>query len=212
MNLLKFSIQEKYAEEDLVLLTKMDISIPLKTQNLKHRMRNFAGITRRGFGLDSLLYLSLKGVAEHIESKERNYGYEFRQEKLFSGIFLDKINWRVHRFLDSCAQGNDTKIDTAKLEFNDLLEQIKLREYMTKILIWIRKLVKSANSAQKDKVVNDDGNGGGHRDSSPGRGGQKWRQFQDSDRHSHSIINSNMIDACRLGNMQLRDVFNPSNI
>ena len=39
-NLLKLAVQEKYDSQDLILLPKMDISIPMKTSDLKHLMKN----------------------------------------------------------------------------------------------------------------------------------------------------------------------------
>ena len=42
-NLLKLAVQEKYDSKDLILLTKMDISIPMKTSDLKHQMKKNQG-------------------------------------------------------------------------------------------------------------------------------------------------------------------------
>ena len=90
-NLLKLAVQEKYDTADLILLTKMDIAIPMKSQELKHHMI-FSGIAGRMLGKDSMSHNSLQRITEHIESKEISYNYEFRQEKLFGGNFLDRIN------------------------------------------------------------------------------------------------------------------------
>ena len=94
--LLKLAVQEKYDAQDLILLTKMEISIPLKTQDLKHHMRNIAGLAGRCFGDNSLIYQKLQEVEKHIEQKENSYTHKFRKEKLFGGHFLDKIHWRIH--------------------------------------------------------------------------------------------------------------------
>ena len=58
-NLLKLVVQEKYEQEDLVLLTKMHITIPFKTQDLKHHVRNLAGIVGRCFRCDSMICVRL---------------------------------------------------------------------------------------------------------------------------------------------------------
>ena len=121
-NLLKLAVQEKCEQEELILLTKMNITIPLKTQDLKHRMRNFVGIFGRYFVSDSMMYINLQEVAEYIDNKENNYKYEFNQEKLFGDYFLDKIHWRIHRFLDSCPSGDVARVNTSKLEFKDMTE------------------------------------------------------------------------------------------
>ena len=141
-NLLKLAVQEKYDQQDLVLLTKMDIAIPMQTQELKHQVKNIAGLAGRCFGDSSILYASIKTVADHIDRKENSYSHEFRQEKFFGGHFLDKLHWRIHRFLDSCAHGDPERVDTDKLDFSDMMQQIECREYNTKVPIWIRKLVK----------------------------------------------------------------------
>ena len=64
---------------------------------------------------------SLIEVAEHIERKETAYNYELKQEPLFVGNFWDKLSWRFHRFLDSCAFGDVSKIDFKKLDFSDMM-------------------------------------------------------------------------------------------
>ena len=56
-----------------------------------------------------------------------SYNYEFRQKKLFGGICMDKVKWRLHRYFDSYASGDVTEIDTAKLDFSDILEQVERR-------------------------------------------------------------------------------------
>ena len=65
----------------------MDISIPLKTQDLKYHMRNITGLAGRCFGDNSLLFQKLSKVGDRIELKENSYNHEFRQEKLFGGHF-----------------------------------------------------------------------------------------------------------------------------
>jgi len=141
-NLLKLSVQAKYDTAELILLEKMDIAILMKPQELKYHMKNISGIPGRMLGKDSMAHNSLKRITEHIESKVISYNYEFHQEKLFGGKLLDRINWHFHRSLDSCTSGDVTDIDTAKLDFTDMLEQVERREYHTKVPAWIRKLMK----------------------------------------------------------------------
>ena len=69
-DLLKLAVQTKYSDTDVILLTKMYIQIPMKTQDLRHHMKNIAGLGGCWFGQDSLIYQDMKDVAEHIESKE----------------------------------------------------------------------------------------------------------------------------------------------
>ena len=38
-NLLKLAVQEKFDEKDLVLLTKMDVTIPMKVPCLRHHIK-----------------------------------------------------------------------------------------------------------------------------------------------------------------------------
>ena len=104
-HLLNPVVQEKYDNDDLLLLTKMDITILTKTTDLKHQVENITGCAGRCLGEDSMARTILKRVVSHIENKETSYNYEFKQEKLFGGNFLDRINWWFHIFLDSCASG-----------------------------------------------------------------------------------------------------------
>ena len=43
------------------------------------------------------------------------------------------INWRMHRFFDSCASGDVASIDIKKLEFDDIMDQVERREYNCKV-------------------------------------------------------------------------------
>ena len=86
-DLLKLAVQDKFNNKDLVLLTKMSITIPLKTQDLKHHFKKIAVLSGLCLGSDSLLFQNLQDVVKHIEEKELSYDYEFRQERLFGGNF-----------------------------------------------------------------------------------------------------------------------------
>ena len=68
-NLLKLAIQENYDNTDLILLTKMEIPIAMKTPELKHAMKNILGLAGRILGQYFIAHSSLKGVADHIEKK-----------------------------------------------------------------------------------------------------------------------------------------------
>ena len=207
-NLLKLAVQEKYDTADLILLTKMDIAIPMEPQELKHHMKNFTGMAGRLLGEDSMAHSSLTAITAHIEANETSYNYEFRQEKLFGGNFLDRVNWRFHRFLGSCTNGDAKNIDTAKLDFTDMLEQIERREYHTKVPSWIRKIMKKKEKKSSDRDTKRHGGGGG------GGGEEKTRrQFgTDSDR-SKKIANAHPQEDCTLKiTEQFRDLFHPGNI
>ena len=132
-NLFKLAVQDKYDKHDVVLLTKMDISIPMKASDLKHHAKNFAGMAGRMFGQTSVQHHKLKQIQIHIEEREVSYNYEFKQDPLFGGNFLDRVNWRYHRFLDSCASGDPDAIELDKLDFSDMLQQVERREYNSKV-------------------------------------------------------------------------------
>ena len=57
-NLVKLTIQQKYDSQDIIKLTKMDVMIPMISQDIRHQLKNFTGIVGRCFGSDSLLYKS----------------------------------------------------------------------------------------------------------------------------------------------------------
>ena len=56
----------------------MDITIPMKTQELKHHIKNFSARAGTCIGQKSIVYESLLEVAEHIKKKETAYNYEFK--------------------------------------------------------------------------------------------------------------------------------------
>ena len=212
-NLLKMAVQDKFEAEDLILLTRMDITIPMKTQELKHHIKNFAACAGRCLGQRSIAYDSLLEVAEHIEKKETAYNYEFKQEPLFGGNFLDKLSWRFHRFLDSCAFGDESKIDSKKLVFADMMEEVERREYTGKTPAWIRKLTKKKEEKSRAGTGSESGHRGHNGHSSNGR--PTRRQFnggEDSDRNRR-IQNPHMKEEHKLRpNEQLRDLFHPGNV
>ena len=157
-DLLKLVVQEKYDKQDLMLLTKMEVSIPMTAQDLRHHVKNIAGLAGRCLGQSSAIHIALRLLAEHIEDNENEYNYEFHQESLFGGHLLDKIHWRVHKFFDSCARGDEGKIDLGKLNFTEM--QIEQRDWITKIPSWIRKLTKRKESKDKDTYTQTSGEGG----------------------------------------------------
>ena len=91
-NLLKLAVQDNFYEKDLVLLTKTDVTIPMKVPCLKHHFNNYSGCAGRILGKHSQAHCSLKEFSMHIEAKETSYQYEFKQDKLFVDSLLDKVN------------------------------------------------------------------------------------------------------------------------
>ena len=55
-NLLKMVIQEKLDNKDLKLLTKMEVTIPMKTSELRHHVKKIRGCAGRLLGQKSLAY------------------------------------------------------------------------------------------------------------------------------------------------------------
>ena len=70
----------------------MDVTILVRSQDLKHHIKNLAGLAGRCLGQEAILHKNLKELNFHIEDHEISYNYEFRQERLFGGHFLDKIH------------------------------------------------------------------------------------------------------------------------
>ena len=65
-DLSKLAVQTKYSEDDVTLLTMVDITILMKAQKLKHRVKNIAGLAGSYFGPKFLLHQKLKDVAEYV--------------------------------------------------------------------------------------------------------------------------------------------------
>ena len=98
-----------------MLLTKMEVSILMTAQDLRHHVKNLTGLAGSCLGQSSAIHIALRLLVEYIEDNENEYNYEFRQESLFGGHFLDKIHWRIHKFFNSCARGDEEKIDLGNL-------------------------------------------------------------------------------------------------
>jgi hypothetical protein len=214
-NLLKLAIQEKFEQSDRALLTKMEVAIPLTTLDLRHHLKNFTGLVGRVLGQGSLAFLSLRAVVEHIDENEISYNFEFRHDKFFGGTFLDKINWRFHRFLDSCANGDHTKIKLQKLDFLDMTEGVESREFFGKTPVWITRLTKKQEQKYTTNENLGSGGGGGERRGGGSNGYErKRRQFeQGGGEPKKRIFNPQKNEACLLrSDERLRDIFHPGNV
>ena len=100
----------------------MDMSIPMKALDQKNHVKIFKGCVGRIFRGSSMIFKSLETIQNHIEDNETRYDYEYKQEELFGGSFLDRVNWRIHWFLSSRAGGNEENMDTKKLKFDNMME------------------------------------------------------------------------------------------
>ena len=83
-------------------------------------------------GSDSIMYTSLTDLYNHMKRHNMSYSFEFRNEKLFGGNFLDRLHYRVQRFLESCASGETRSINLKHLDFDDMKQSIERREYYSK--------------------------------------------------------------------------------
>ena len=120
-DLLKLAVKFKYSDEDVTMLTKMEITVPMKTQDLRQHVKNIIGLATIRFGRDSMLFHCLKELEIHIDYNEISYSYEFLQDIMFGWNLLDRIHWRMYRFFDSCAHGEKSKIDLERLNFSDMM-------------------------------------------------------------------------------------------
>jgi len=195
----------------------MDVTIPMTAQNLRHQLRNLATVAGRCLGQDSIIYGSLLKIQEHTENHEVSYQFKFKNYSLFDGTLLDKINWWIHRFLESCAHGTVSKIKKSKLKFDDIMEQIEQRDYNSKSPARITGLTKK-RELQKDTDNNTDTGGNSGNFNSGGRNGggggkeKHHRTFQPWD-DSKKVSNNNQCDSCKLhSNERFRDIFHPGNI
>ena len=84
----------------------------MKTSILKHLVKIFKGCVGHIFWGSSMIFKSLETLQNHIEDNETRYYYKYKQEKFFGDSFLDRMNWRIRRFLDSCAGGDEENMDT----------------------------------------------------------------------------------------------------
>lgn len=61
-DLLKLAVQKKYDSADIEPLTKIEVSIPMKFQELHQYLKNVAGVAGRCMVSDSILYNSLMSL------------------------------------------------------------------------------------------------------------------------------------------------------
>ena len=195
-DLLRVAVQTKFSDRDVTVLTKMDVSVPMNTRDLEHHVKNWSGLAGLCFGEGCLLHQALVEVSEHIRKREVAYNYEFRQERLFGGSFLDRLHWRTHRFLESCAGGDPGKVDLTKLNFSHIMEDVACREFSLKVPSWIQKVMKKLE-----------------RRTPPGGEGNGRRPTQGDGGRAKKISNPDQHDCCRLKEgEQFRFLFHPGNL
>ena len=95
------------------------------TRDLLTHIKNCAGSGGKVIRQLCIISLSLKAVAKHIDTEEVTYNDEYKHDKFVVGIFLERLNWKVHMLLDSCASGEFEKLDLKKLDFADMLESVE---------------------------------------------------------------------------------------
>ena len=114
-----------------------------------------AEVAGRYMGSDLVMYNSFTGLYNHIKRHDMSYSFEFRNDKLFGGNFLDRLHYRVQRFLNSCASGEASSINLKRLDFDDMKDSIERRDYYSKSPICLTKLMKKR--AEEPKKPIDDG-------------------------------------------------------
>ena len=154
-NNLQLALKEKLDAADVTLLTKMEVVIPMTVEQLRHHIRNFAGVIGRLIGQDSQLFINLTVLWKHIEARETRYKYEFRQDKMFGGCFLEEVDWKVHRFLDSCAHGDPAQMIVDHIDFMDLMSLVESRKYVCKAPLWLKRLTKKTTPRVPDEPTSD---------------------------------------------------------
>ena len=53
---------------------------------------------------------------------------------------MEKVDWRVHRFFESCAHGNSSRICLDYADFSNVMTQVEEREFLCKTPMWLKKL------------------------------------------------------------------------
>ena len=182
-NNLQLALKEKLDAADVTLLTKMEVVIPMTVEQLRHHIKNFSGIVGRLIGQDSQLYTNLTILWKHVEARETRYKYEFRQDLMFGGCFLEEIDWKVHRFFDSCAHGDPARIMLDHIDFTEIMNLVESRKYVCKAPLWLKRLTKKTTPRTSENPITES-EGTPHRAS----GRTKRRRFEEkSDRVSVKI-------------------------
>ena len=153
-------------------------------------------------GQDCVLFLSLTKIWRHIEAKETRYKYEFRQDKFFGGSLLEKVDWRVHRFFESCAHGDSSRICLDYADFNDVMTQVEEREFICKTPMWLKKLTKKTTPENRA-----DNNSDLDTATQKPRGKRRRCRYSDNNDDHHVKIETHK-DCLLRGGEHYRDLFN----
>ena len=127
----------------------------MTVEQLRHHIRIFAGVIRRLIGQDSQLFINLTVLWKHIEAHETRYKYKFRQDKMFGGCFLEEVDWKVHRFFDSCAHGDPAQMIVDHIDFMDLMPLVESHKYVCKAPLWLKRLTKKTTPRVPDEPTSD---------------------------------------------------------
>ena len=110
---------------EIKLATKQKISLPTDLLSFTHQMKNFHLLLRFLFGENSILYLRIQTVVDHIQRFEAEYDDRFQSNHEFFAEILSIIDRRVQSFLENCSNTSDvSRVDFTVLGFDTILRSI----------------------------------------------------------------------------------------
>ena len=110
---------------EIKLATKQKISLPTDLLSFTHQVKNFHLLLKLIFGDQSILYLRIQTVVDHVQRFEAEYDDRFQANHEFFAEVLSLIDRRVQSFLENCSNCSDVgQIDFTLLGFDSILRSI----------------------------------------------------------------------------------------
>jgi hypothetical protein len=136
--------------DDVDAALKQGIEIPKSVDSMRYSIFNITAASKFFFGEFSLLSQALTKIHNHIVHNRTTYISIFAQDSMFIAKYLFAIDTRVNLWLESCeeCQMRD-EVDDDLINFSEILNQVRIRNFDYKLPPSIRKVVEKQPSPDK---------------------------------------------------------------
>lgn len=143
---------------EIKLATKQKISISNDFHDFHHQLCNFLLLLKFIFGENSILFLRVEAIVNHVSSYESEYEERQGASMDFYAEFLSLFDRRVQTFLEFCSNTTDVaKIDFSILSFDSILRGVLDGTFKADLPSSIRTVLLNLHKS-KEKEIDKNGN------------------------------------------------------
>ena len=133
--------------DDVEAALKQGIEIPTSVDSMRYSIFNITAASKFFFGEFSLLSQALTKIHNHIVHNRTTYISILSQDSMFIAKYLFAIDTRVNLWLESCEESQmRDEVDDDLINFSEILNQVRIRNFDYKLPPSIRKVAKKQPS------------------------------------------------------------------